>query len=417
VTAFPSTGGSPIALVSVDEHLAQVLASLEPLEPLEMMLAEATGTLLAEEVVAPIPVPPFDHATVDGYAVKVADVYRATRESPVRLPVVSTGPAGARSVQKGLAVRVAAGVPLPAGAEAVVPLEWTTAGDGDVSVMRAPAASAYLRRAGDDLAAGATVLSPGAQVGAVQAALLASVGRARVRVHPRPRVTVVATGDSMLEAGDPYEDGHIYDGVSHALVAACREAGATPYRLPAVRSTVDSLTQAIEDHLIQSDLVLVAGTVRPVGYDPIGEVLSRLGQVGLRRVSMEPGPWQVFGRIGHDRTPVFVLPASPVAAMIGFEVFVRPALRRMIGATATQRPQVRAALTRPITSVRGQRQFVRAQVRHDPQRGYLAAPIGVGSQTLTALAAANALVIVPESVEQADAGTPLAAILLERRGA
>jgi molybdopterin molybdotransferase len=299
----------------------------------------------------------------------------------------------------------------------VVPLEWTDGGDQHVSVFRPPTVSAHLRRTGDDVAVGAKVLSAGVQMGAVQAALLASIGRPRVRVHPRPRVTVVATGDAMLEAGDAYEDGHVYDGVSHALVAACREAGATPYRLASVRTTVDGLTQAIEDHLIQSDMVLVAGTVRAAGYDPIGEVLGRLGQVGLRRVAMDPAPLQVFGRIGHDRTPVFVVPVNPVPALIAFEVFVRPALRRMVGATSTQRPQVRAALTRPITSVRGQRQYLRAQVRHDAQRGYLASPIGVGTQTITSHAAANALVVVPEALEKVDAGTPLATILLERRGA
>lgn len=407
----------PDRAVSVDDHLATVLAGVSPLEPIVLTLGEATGTLLAEDVVAPRALPPFPFASQGGYAVRLADIRGASARAPVVLPVVGGGPVAALSVQPGIAVRVDADIPLPAGAEAVVPLADTEPGQSRVAIRREVPPGYLVRTAGDDVTAGTTVLSAGAQLGSVQAALLASLGLPRVAVHPRPRVVVLATGDAFLEAGDRYEGGHVYDGVSHALAAAAREAGATPYRLATVPATVAALTAAIEDHLIQADAVLIAGVVRPAGYDPLGEVLARLGDVTLEYVNTAPGPVQGFGRLGADATPAFVLPPEPVAALVGFELFVRPALRRMLGAQATQRPQVRAAVDGDLTSVAGVREHVLAAVRHDRVRGYLAAPVGDGRPTLTGLAAANALLVVPESEERVPAGSMLTAVLLERRGA
>jgi molybdopterin molybdotransferase len=405
-----------VATASVDEQLATVLAGVSPLEPLELLLAEAGGAVLAEDIVAPRPLPMFDYAAVDGFAVKLADVARSSRPHPAVLPVVGGGPVAALSVQQGIAVRVAAGVQLPVGAEAVVPVEWTEGGEGTVAVHRAPSPHQFVRHRGDDVADGATVMNKGMQVGAVHAGILASLGLGRIPVHPRPRVVVLSTGGALLEAGENFQGGHSFDGVSPALAAAAREAGATPYRLPTVPNTVDALSGVIEDHLIQADLMVIAGTVHPSGYDPLFEVLDRLGDVALRRVALDPGPLHVFGRIGDDATPVFVLPADAVAAIVGFEIFVRPALRRMLGASSTQRPRVQAELTRGLRSVPGQRHYVRAHVRHDPTRGYLATPVGAGAPTLSALAASNALVVVPEDREKVEAGTSLGAVLLERRG-
>ncbi|HEX7353848.1 MAG TPA: gephyrin-like molybdotransferase Glp [Mycobacteriales bacterium] len=406
----------PVADVSVDEQLATVLAAIAPLEPLELQLVEAAGALLAEDVVAPRPLPMFDYAAVDGYAVQLADVGHASRAHPARLPVVGGGPVAALSVQPGIAVRVAAGVALPAGAEAVVPLGWTEPGDGTVAIQRSPSANQLVRRRGDDVAEGSTVLTRGMQLGAVQAGILASLGLSRVRVHPRPRVVVLSTGDALLEAGELVEGGHSFDGNSHALATAAREAGGTPYRLPAVRNTVDALSAVLEDHLIQADLVVVSARLRPGGYDPLPEVLDRLGEVSVHHVALDPGALHVFGRIGDEGTPVFVLPADPVAAMVGFEIFVRPAIRRMLGATATGRPQVRAQVTRAVRTVPGKRQYVRAQLRHDATRGYLATPVAAGAPTLSALAASNALLVVPEDAQKVEAGAALDAVLLERRG-
>ena len=397
---------------SVDAHLAEVLDSVSPLDPLELLLAEAQGTLLAENVVAPLPLPSYDQATVDGYAVRMADVATI----PASLAVIPA----AGVVQPGFAVRIASGRQLPSGTEAVVPSWEAAVSSSNESapqvLLRAPVtAGQHLRRTGEDVAAGVQVLAAGSPVGPVQIGLLAALGIVRAKVHPRPRVTVIATGDSLIECGEPAAPGRQYDATSHALAAACRDAGATAYRLPALPTTDSALTLAIEDYLIQSDVVLVAGDVRPSGYDPLGEVLSRLGEVTLRRVAMRPGPLQVFGRIGPDKTPIFVVPAAPVAAMVSFEVFVRPALRRMIGAAVTGRPQVRVTLTEPHESVRGERQYVRARVRHEQTRGYLAAPVRPGEVALTGLAASNALVVVPELMTTVPAGTSLPAVLLERR--
>lgn len=427
----PAWGGPPGGLVpepvpvaeqssTAPEYLAAVLESVSPLEPLDLVLAEAYGGLLAADVSAPLPVPPFDQGTVDGYAVRSADVQGATAGAPAVLPVVPGPPIGARVVQPGIAVRVSAGRPLPEATELVVPDSWTApAADGGpprVAVRRSPKAGGNLRRAGDDVAPGASVLAAGSPLGTVQVALLASLGIVRARVHPRPRVVVLATGDTLLEPGEAFQQGHAYDGVSHALAAACREAGALPYRLPVVPATEEALTAAVEDHLIQADAVLVSALVRPGSADPVLAMLGRLGTAMVHQVAVEPGPVQVLGRLGGDRTPVFVLPAAPVAALVCFEAFVRPALRRMLGSAAIHRPQVTVSLTHALSSPRGRRQYVRATVRHSPARGYLATPVAAAIQTLTSLAASNALVVVPEDAERVAAGTSLPAVLLERRG-
>ncbi len=401
---------TPAVPVSVDAHLAAVLEAVRPLDPLELVLADAQGTLLAEDVVAPMPLPPFDESTLDGYAVRLADV---AAPQALLASVVS-----ATSVQPGMAVRVGAGRPLPVGTEAIVPV-WDAMPEGDgrqVVIRHAVAPEANIRRAGSDVAQGVRALAAGSTLGAVQIGVLASLGLVRARVHPRPRVTVISAGDAFLEGGEPPREGAAYDATSHALAAACRDAGATAYRLPALPVTDSALSLALEDHLIQSDVVLIAGDVRPSGYDPLGEVLSRLGDVTLRRVAMRPAPLQVFGRIGPEHTPVFVVPSAPVAALVSFEVFVRPALRRLVGSRITNRPQIRVALTDAMESVRGERQYVRAQVRHDAARGYLATPVRMGELALSGLAASNALVIVPELMTTVPAGTSLPAMLLERRG-
>jgi len=399
---------------SFDEHLAEVLQVVQPLAPLEVGLLDAHGCVLAEDVVAPGPLPGFDNSAMDGYAVRTADVQHV----PCVLPVVgdvAAGPASPLSVQPGLSVRIMTGAMLPPGADAVVPVEHTDGGLAQVRIDRVPVPGQHVRRAGEDVQPGEVVLAAGSHLGAAQVGLAAAVGRARLLVRPRPRVVVVSTGDELVEPGAPLRPGQIHDSNSVALTAACTEAGAIAYRVGIIPDDGPRLLDALEDQLVRADLLLTSGGVSVGAYDVVKEVLLRLGTVGFHRVAMQPGMPQGFGVIGPDRTPVFGLPGNPVSALVSFEAFVRPALRRMIGAPVVTRPVISAVTSADLSSPPGKRSFLR--VRLEVQDGaYVVTPVsGTGSHLVAGLARANAFAVVPEDVERVAAGQPVQVMVLERR--
>jgi molybdopterin molybdotransferase len=272
-----------------------------------------------------------------------------------------------------------------------------------------------VRRAGEDVQPGEVVLAAGSHLGAAQVGLAAAVGRARLLVRPRPRVVVVSTGDELVEPGAPLRPGQIHDSNSVALTAACTEAGAIAYRVGIIPDDGPRLLDALEDQLVRADLLLTSGGVSVGAYDVVKEVLLRLGTVGFHRVAMQPGMPQGFGVIGPDRTPVFGLPGNPVSALVSFEAFVRPALRRMIGAPVVTRPVISAVTSADLTSPPGKRSFLR--VRLDVKDGaYVVTPVsGTGSHLVAGLARANAFAVMPEDVERVAAGQPVQVMVLERR--
>ena len=400
---------------TVDEHLAEILSVVTPLSALEVGLLDAHGCVLAEDVVAPGPLPGFDNSAMDGYAVRVADL----QQLPAVLPVVgdiAAGPASSLRVQPGLCVRIMTGALMPVGADAVVPVEWTDGGVAQVRIERCPDVGAFVRRAGEDVVAGETVLTAGTHLGSSQIGLAAAVGRGRLSVRPRPRVVVVSTGSELVEPGAPLGPGQLHDSNSLALTTACIEAGAIAYRVGIVPDDGRRLLASLEDQLVRADVLVTSGGVSVGAYDVVKEVLSRIGTVGFHKVAMQPGMPQGFGTIGPDSTPVFGLPGNPVSAMVSFEAFVRPALRRMLGAEQTARPSVSAVTTVELSSTAGKRSFLR--VRLEVRDGaYVVSPVsGSGSHLLAGMARANALAIVPEEVERVPAGGAVQVVLLERRG-
>jgi len=412
------TRPAPGPLKSVDAHLADVLSAVQPLGPLELQLLDAHGCVLAEDVSSPVPLPPFDNSGMDGYAVRRADVRDANPLTPMTLPVagdIAAGSVATSPLPPGGCMRIMTGAKLPAEADAIVPLEWTDGGESTVTISRAPAVGQHVRRAGEEVAAGDTVLSAGTFLGAAQLGLLAAVGRDAVRVRPRPRIVVISTGSELAEVGGELEDGQIYDSNSYALTAAAREAGATPYRIGIVPDDPDAFEDTLEDQLIRADAVITSGGVSVGAYDVVKEVLSRLGTVRFERVAMQPGMPQGFGTLGAESVPFFGLPGNPVSAFVSFEVFVRPALRRMLGADPLTRPQVEATLTAPVRSPAGKRAYLRARLAlRDGQR--VVTPVGgAGSHLVAGLAAANALIVVPEDVTDVGAGAVVSVLLLERR--
>jgi molybdopterin molybdotransferase len=403
---------------SVDAHLRTVLAAVGPLPELELSLLEAHGCVLAEDIVAERAVPPRDTAAVDGYAVRSADVALATPASPAALHVAGDVGLGAEpsiTVQAGLCARVASGAAMPAGADAVVPVDVTDGGLAQVQVRSAVAPGANVRRAGEDITDGSTVLLRDSLIGAAQVGLLVAVGRRNVLVRPKPRVVVVSVGSEIVDPGRTVGPGQVADASSYAVAAAVREAGAMPFHAGVVADDPKALTDVVEDHLIQADVIVLTG-LRGGSYDVVHDVLSRLGRVAAEQVAMQPGGEQAFGTIGPDSTPVFAIPGDPVGALVSFEVFVRPALRRMLGAETLGRPHVSAVATEPFASPAGRRQYVRVRLERSADRWVVTPTARSASDLLTGLATANGLAVVPEDVTEVAAGTPLLTWLLERRG-
>jgi len=405
-------------LKTVDEHLRDILSAIEVLSPLDVMLLDAHGCVLAEDVASAYPLPPFDNSAMDGYAVRASDVAAASAERPVTLPVVGDVAAGSTTpytVQPGLCVRIMTGAPMPPGADAVVPVEWTDGGIAQVVVRRPAGAGMHVRSAGEDVAAGTTVLKEGSHLGAPQVGLLAAVGRERALVRPRPRVVVLSTGSELVDPGQPLTTGKIPDANSSLLTAAAQEAGAIAYRVGIVPDDPTLLIDTLEDQLIRADLVVTSGGVSVGAYDVVKEALGRLGEVRFDRVAMQPGMPQGFGLIGQDRIPFFGLPGNPVSAFVSFEVFVRPALRRMLGVEPLHRPTVRARLTKALTSPPGKRTYARGWLSVDKGE-YVVAPVGgSGSHLIAGLAGANSFVVIPEDTSEVEAGTAVTVMMLERR--
>ncbi|MGV9812149.1 molybdotransferase-like divisome protein Glp [Streptomyces cellulosae] len=437
-SAAPRTA-EPDHLWSVDEHLDDILATVRPLDPIELNLLDAQGCVLVEDVTVPVSLPPFDNSSMDGYAVRVADVAGASEEYPASLEVVGDVAAGAADpvhVGPGQAARIMTGAPLPPGAETVVPVEWTDGGlgegpasgmrarslapegaGGQVSVYRPAPARAHVRAEGSDVRAGDRVLEAGTVLGPPQISLLAAVGRGTVRVRPRPRVVVLSTGSELVQPDEPLRPGQIYDSNSFALTAAARDAGAIAYRVGAVADDAETLRDTIEDQLVRADLMVTSGGVSVGAYDVVKEALSHAGDedepgsgVEFRKLAMQPGKPQGFGTVGPDHTPLLALPGNPVSSYVSFELFVRPAIRTLMGLKDVHRPRVRAELRaeKALTSPKGRRQFLRGRYAD----GVVTPVGGAGSHLVAALARANALVVVPEDVEDVAPGTEVEVVLL-----
>ncbi|WP_132208422.1 molybdotransferase-like divisome protein Glp [Kribbella steppae] len=392
---------------SVDEHLEVVLGRVQALPAFEQPLMEAVGLVLCEDVVSGLSLPGFDNSAMDGYAVQTADLAGASQDNPITLPVVGEIAAGRVEhivVTPGTCVRIMTGAPMPRGADSVVPVEWTDGGTVNVRIAQQPALAASVRRAGEDVQAGEKVLDRDTVLGPRQIAVLAAVGRARVKARPRPRVVVVSTGAELREPGTKLGEGQIYDSNSYTLAAAARAAGAVVYRVGIVGDDPKRIMDTLSDQLVRADLVITTGGVSMGAYDVVKEELSKLGTVDFPQVAMQPGKPQGFGVLGEDEVPIFTLPGNPVSAYVSFEVFVRPALRKLMGQMPYRRRPVHGVSLDGFSSPAGKRQFVRAAATSGDE-GWMASTVGGhGSHLLGGLSRSNALIVVPEDVTSVRAG-------------
>ncbi len=412
---FPPTLPTSPDVLPFEEARARVLARVEPLPPGEVPLGDALGCVLAEDVRAGEDLPPFANSAMDGFAVRSADLGGAGDAAPVRLRVageVFAGTGRLPAVEPGTAVRIMTGGALPPGADAVVPVE-RAAVEGDAVLVRLAAASgAFVREAGEDVRAGTVVLERGTVVGPAAVGMLASVGRRAVPVHPRPRVSVVSTGDELVDPGDPRGPGQIRDSNSWLLVAQARAAGTDAFRCGRLRDDPDALRRGFALAAAEGDFVLTSGGVSVGDRDYTKRVLAELGDVEAWRVAMQPGMPQAFGRAAG--TWLFGLPGNPVSCFVVFEVLVRPALRRLAGHPPDRldRPRVVATLGEPVRSPKGRVSFlrVRLEVGGDVLRATLTGAQGSG--VLSSCVAADGLAVIPEEVDGLPAGTPVQVVLL-----
>jgi molybdopterin molybdotransferase len=402
---------------TVEEHLARVLGGVQPLSPAPQPLLEALGLACAEDVAATISLPGFDNSSMDGYAVRHADVAAASEADPVTLPVIGqigAGQATLRALPPGTAAKIMTGAPIPVGADAVVPYEWTDRGAAQVRIDEAPAPGQHVRSAGDDIEKGDLLIEAGTVLGPRHLGLLAAVGRASVTVHPRPRVAVLSTGSELREPGQELGHDSIYDGNSYLLAAAVRRAGALPRRVGIVPDEPGAFLATLDAELAEADLVVTSGGVSQGDYDVVKEALRDRG-VWFGPVAMQPGKPQGFGvlRAGPRAVPIVTLPGNPVSSYISFEVFVLPAIRSMMGLTPLSRPLVDARLTQGVRSPEGRRQFLRGRIGADAEGAYAEPVGGPGSHLVGALAESNCLIVVPEDVTAVDQGERVQVLVLD----
>jgi molybdopterin molybdotransferase len=408
---------------SVEEQQARVTAAAVAPRPVRLPIAESQGLMCAEEVVAQVPMPGFDQAAIDGYAVRSADV-SAAEDSEVVLPVVGVIDAGSRTptrLQPNQAARIETGAPMPNLADAVLPLRWSDGGQSRVRVLRAVRSGAYVRRAGNDVHPGDVAVRAGAIIGPAQVGLLAAVGRERVLVHPRPRVSVMSVGAELVDIARTPGNGQIYDVNSYALAAAARDAGADAARVGIVAGDPRQLREVVESQLNRSEVVVIAGAVAGAAAEDLRGVLSEFGDMEVTRIAMHPGSVQGFGQLGPDGVPTFLLPANPVSALVVFEVMVRPLIRLSLGKRQPMRRAVRARTLTPIASVGGRTGYLRGQLLRDEDSGdYLVEAIGESaegsSHLLASLAEANCLVVIPAAVTEVRSGEYVDVAFLAQRG-
>lgn len=401
-------------MLSVDEAYRAIVGAIAPLPPTRLPLRAAAGLVLAEDVVAREAIPPFANSAMDGYAVRVADISAATEDAPAVLTIVGAIAAGQDPtgfhVAPGTAIKIMTGAPVPSGCEAVVMREDTREAPDQVAVTCPADPGENVRAVGEDIPLGSQVLRAGAVLKPANLAVLASIGHADVLVVRRPRVALLATGDELRTADQALGPGQIRASSMYALEALVQAMGAEVVQLGIVPDDRAQLEAALARGA-EADLLVTTGGVSVGDHDLVKELLEAAGTMGFWRVDMQPGKPLAFGRL--NGTPVIGLPGNPVSTLVGFELFVRPAIRKLAGQPQLRRPPVQAALAADHVKKGPRRQFLRADVRWNGT-GFTAKLDGAqGSHQVSGMARGNALVVLPEGPGSFAVGALVEVVLLE----
>lgn len=396
-------------MLTVEEALSQILKAVKPGGTERTPLLESLGLVLAEEIVADIPIPPFSNSAVDGYAVRAEDTVGADRQRPVVLREAGEIPAGQvsqESVATGTAVRIMTGAPIPPGADALVMIEdCVRLSDGRVEIHEAAESGRHVRLQGEDIRKGEVVLSPGTLIRPAEIAMLATMGRSDVLTYRKPRVAVISTGDEVIEieTGVIPPPGKIRNSNRYALAAMVLEAGGVIHSLTHIPDDLEKTKEALR-MCAEADVIVTAGGVSVGDRDYVKPALEALGTLELWQVAMKPGKPLAFGRIGE--TLFFGLPGNPVSAMVTFELFVRPALWKMAGRDEDKlaRLQLNATLTHPIAHAPGRQEYVRVSA-FESAGELFATPTGAqGSGILRSMTLSDSLLVIPAGYVDMGAG-------------
>jgi molybdopterin molybdotransferase len=394
----------------VEEAQQRILSRFTRLSAERVPLDALLWRVLAEDISSGADVPPFANSSMDGFALRSGDTSTATPDSPVRLQVTQQVAAGAtrwEPVTVGTVARIMTGAPLPDGADSVVPFEDVEE-TGELIVIPAPVrAGACIRPAAQDVRRGQELLRAGTVMQHPQIALLAAVGMAEAPATRRPRVAILATGDELVPPGEPLRPGQIYNSNSPMLAAAVREAGGEPMVLQRVEDTAEALREALE-RVRDVDLILTSGGASVGDYDHVRAVVAGTGEVGFWRVRLRPGKPLLFGSIGG--TPIVGLPGNPTSAAVTFELFVRPAIRTMVGASPW-RPTVDVVLDDAFDNRGGRRTYFRVSLRFQDGAIHATAAGGQDSAMIATLSRADGLLLVREEDERLEVGERATALV------
>lgn len=404
-------------MLSVEDAREKILGTVSKTEEVTIPVTDSLGLVLSGNVESSINIPPYDNSAMDGYAIRAEDVTKASSENPIVLNVIETIAAGQlpqEDIRESTAARIMTGAPIPNGSNAVVPFEDTTesetffkGGTDKIGICVAVRENSDIRRAGGDVSLGQKVLTQGTTISSSVIAVLSSLGQDKVSVYRSPVISIISTGDELLEPGNKPEPGKIFDSNTNGLIAAVIEAGGVPKTYGIVKDNLDALDRILED-AAQSDLVITSAGVSKGDYDVVKTALSNRGVLNFWSIRMRPAKPLAFGTLrrseSNKTTPLIGLPGNPVSSLVAFEQFCRPAIRKMLGKKFSNRPIIKAYLTDTIRNYDGRRVYARVTVERN-EEGYLATTTGSQeSNVLTSMALADGLAICPENVESRNPG-------------
>ncbi|MCX7911946.1 MAG: molybdopterin molybdotransferase MoeA [Dehalococcoidales bacterium] len=413
-------------MLSVEEALEKVLAEIDVLDVETVPILDSLGQVLAEDITSQVNVPPLDNSAMDGYALRAADTGGARRGNPVYLRVIGTILAGdlpEKEVVPGTAMRIMTGAPLPPGADAVVQFEHTDEAErkdpAKIGIFEEARPGLNVRRAGESVRRGVTVLRKGTVVRPAEIGLLAAVGCAAVKVIRRPVVAVISTGNEVVEVGSPLPEGKIYASNAYSIAAMVKRYGGIPRMLGIARDSETELLAKLRQAQ-DADMVLTTGGVSAGDYDVVKDILARDGRMVFWKVRVKPGKPLAFGKIkGIDRAgnprsiPHLGLPGNAVSCMVSFELFVRPAILKMMGRTHLAKPVVEAVMEETVENDAGRRIYDRAIIETRTGTYYARLTGPQGSGILTSMVLANALIVIPEEKKVVRKGETVRALMLD----